>query len=314
MKQAYISYKPQKQTMVVIAAADEWLHQNYAETNAPSDLRGVYYELAYIQQLIEIDVGKSTKSYKRLIGIMSKARQAGLIDWDHIDDKMRPINNAYHWSSPAHALQDVICDYTINIWEGQRTMPEVWYEKATGEGTIRSVCEELGVPFLLCRGNTSQTAMRDAADRARQRFDDHGQRTKILHVGDLDVNGLDMTRDIRDRACKLYLHGREYFNVHRIALNSEQVLQYDLPLLFKEYSGDAGPEKMRKYCALTGLTMVDNKVQVCELSALGNLRMQEIIRTEVSAVISDPELMQELFDKQEADREALRDYAQRWDA
>jgi hypothetical protein len=57
--------------------------------------------------------------------------------------------------------------------------------------------------------------------------------------------------------------------------------------------------------------MVDNKVQVCELSALGNLRLQEIIRTQVSAVISDPELMQELFDKQEADREALRGFAGR---
>jgi hypothetical protein len=222
MKQAYRSYKPQKQTMVVIAAADEWLHQNYAETGAPSDLRGLYYELDYQQGVIEIDAGRSIKSYKRLIGTITKARQGGLIDWDHLDDKLRPVQNAVHWNSPANALAGLIADYDVDIWKGQTTIPEVWHEKATGEGVIRSVCLELGVPYLCCRGNNSQTAMRNAAVRARQRFNDHGQKTEILHVGDLDVNGLDMSRDIRDRAGKLYLHGCGYFNVNRIDHGRQQ--------------------------------------------------------------------------------------------
>jgi hypothetical protein len=311
MKQAYRSYKPQKQTMVVIAAADEWLHQNYMETDAPSDLRGLYYGLVNMQA-IQPDSGDSLTNYRSLIGMMTKARQAGLIDWNHIDDKMRTIRNAYHWDSPAQALQGLIDDYTINIWKGQHTFPEVWHEKATGEGVIKSICKQLGVPYLCCRGNNSQPAMRDAAERARERFLDQGQRTVILHAGDLDVNGLDMTRDIRDRAGNLYLHGNSYFGVRRIALNNEQVKQRELPMLLKFYKGKSGPERMRRYCVPTGLTMVGNKVPVCELSSIGNLELQNIIRDEVNDVISDPELMQELFDKQEADREALREFAQTW--
>ena len=49
--------------------------------------------------------------------------------------------------------------------------------------------------------------------------------TRILHFGDHDPSGIDMTRDIADR---LHLFGSEV-DVRRVALNMDQIDQYDPP-------------------------------------------------------------------------------------
>ncbi len=90
------------------------------------------------------------------------------------------------------------------------------------------ICEELDVPYFSCRGYTSQSEMWAAAQRllgyiwAKQR-----QHVTILHFGDHDPSGIDMTRDIRERL-SLFCGG-EGFAVRRIALNMDQVRQYDPP-------------------------------------------------------------------------------------
>jgi hypothetical protein len=56
------------------------------------------------------------------------------------------------------------------------------------------------------------------------------QRTVILHLGDHDPSGIDMTRDIRDRMnVFLHHHGRESIELRRIALNMDQVDKYGPP-------------------------------------------------------------------------------------
>jgi len=63
---------------------------------------------------------------------------------------------------------------------------------------------------------------------AAQRFIQHNEARRhcvILHLGDHDPSGLDMTRDIQER---LTLFGADV-HVNRIALNIDQVKQYKLP-------------------------------------------------------------------------------------
>jgi hypothetical protein len=52
------------------------------------------------------------------------------------------------------------------------------------------------------------------------------ERRVILHFGDHDPSGIDMTRDIGDR---LRLFGAKRVDVRRLALNMDQVEQYDPP-------------------------------------------------------------------------------------
>jgi hypothetical protein len=55
--------------------------------------------------------------------------------------------------------------------------------------------------------------------------EDAGKETVVLHLGDHDPSGVDMTRDIHDR---LRLFGSST-RVERIALNMDQVRRYDPP-------------------------------------------------------------------------------------
>jgi hypothetical protein len=53
-----------------------------------------------------------------------------------------------------------------------------------------------------------------------------GQDAVVLHLGDHDPSGLDMTRDLRDR---LSLYARQGVGVPRVALNMDQVEAFQPP-------------------------------------------------------------------------------------
>ena len=63
---------------------------------------------------------------------------------------------------------------------------------------IEPTCQALDVPFFSCRGYTSQSEMWAAAQRILGYILD-GKEVVILHLGDHDPSGIDMTRDIKDR-------------------------------------------------------------------------------------------------------------------
>ena len=63
-----------------------------------------------------------------------------------------------------------------------------------------------------------------AAERYRA-YEDAGQKVYVIHLGDHDPSGLDMTRDINDRI-ELFLGDAQ---INRIALNYDQVEQYGPP-------------------------------------------------------------------------------------
>jgi hypothetical protein len=100
----------------------------------------------------------------------------------------------------------------------------VWIEKDALVGVIENVCTRMDVPFFSCRGYTSQSEMWVAAQRLCE-WVDMGQQPVILHFGDHDPSGHDMSRDITDRL--------ELFGVKpefkRIALNYDQIEQYNPP-------------------------------------------------------------------------------------
>jgi len=102
----------------------------------------------------------------------------------------------------------------------------VWVEKDALVGVVESACRPLDVNFFSCRGYVSQTEMWLAAQRIarRQRHKDSPP-TVIIHLGDHDPSGKDMSRDIEDR---LNLFGA-FPIFHRIALNYDQIEQYGPP-------------------------------------------------------------------------------------
>lgn len=196
---------------VIIA---EYTAQGYQLT-----LRQLYY------QLVARDFIRNKQTeYKRLGSIVNDARLAGLVDWNAIEDRTRNLASLSRWDSPASIVESCAEQFHIDMWADQKFRPEVWIEKDALVGVIERVCQDLDVPFLSCRGYTSQSEMWTGAMRLKRTLAD-GQTPIIFHLGDHDPSGRDMTRDITDRL-ELFMGG---VKLQRLALNMDQVREYEPP-------------------------------------------------------------------------------------
>src|SRR5262249_10346260 len=138
-------------------------------------------------------IPNNVRSYKRLGSIINDARLAGLIDWSAIEDRTRNLHELPCWRTPAGIIRSCAQQYRTDLWAKQENRVEVWIEKEALAGVFERVCDELRVPFFSCRGYTSQSEMWVAGHRLK-RIIDAGQRPVILHFGDHDPSGMDMTR------------------------------------------------------------------------------------------------------------------------
>lgn len=200
---------------------EEYEKQGYSLT-----LRQLYY------QFVARDlIANTVQSYSRLGDIISDARMAGLIDWNMIEDRTRTLMSLPHWDSPGDVVGACAAQFRYDKWSTQAYRVEVWIEKEALAGVISRVCGRLDVPYLACRGYMSQSEMWSASQRYL-RYAKNEQPVLIVHLGDHDPSGIDMSRDIKDR---LALFGVDMKTIdaehdfNRIALNMDQVDQYKPP-------------------------------------------------------------------------------------
>lgn len=224
MEKAYETWNPTSQSMDMVRIAN-LICAEYQSAGYDLTLRQLYY------QFVARDLIPNTqRSYKNLGSIINRARMAGMLNWDYIVDRTRNVEINPHWVDASDIIQSSARQFKLDRWENQHYRVEVWIEKDALIGVIEGVCENLDVPYFSCRGYTSQSEMWGAAQRhlgyeAEHDADGISKDTVIIHLGDHDPSGIDMTRDIQER---LRTFGTAT-NVERIALNMNQVEQYDPP-------------------------------------------------------------------------------------
>lgn len=202
--------------------------ENYRKQGYDLTLRQLYY------QFVSKDlISNNVREYKNLGSIVNDGRMAGLIDWDAIVDRTRNVKKNSHWESPADILKSAASSFSVDKWATQKVRFEVWIEKDALIGVIEDTCKELDIPYFSCRGYTSQSEMWGAAMRYKKAILQK-QGIFILHLGDHDPSGMDMTRDVRDRISGFlgtHLMGdvSKIFKVFRLALHKEQVDDLNLP-------------------------------------------------------------------------------------
>jgi hypothetical protein len=214
----YVDRNFSAESLEVISQAEE-LCDDYAAQGYNLTLRQLYYQF-----VSRAWIPNSQQSYKRLGSIINDARLAGLIDWDHITDRTRNLESLAAWSSPSDIVAAVAAQYRTRRWADQPNYVEVWVEKEALADVVSRPAERWQVPYFSCRGYVSQSEMWGAAQRILN-AEKRGKRAIIIHLGDHDPSGIDMTRDIRDR---LEIFGTGV-RVRRIALTMDQVLQYEPP-------------------------------------------------------------------------------------
>lgn len=254
-------------------------------------LRQLYY------QFVARDlIANQQSEYKKLGDIINDGRLLGLIDWDRIVDRTRNLQKRSTWQTPAEIVKSAAHSFHVNYWEGQAYWPEVWIEKDALIGVIEGVCEELDVPYFSCRGYTSQSEMWGAAQRLTS-YVNHDQIPIIFHLGDHDPSGKDMTRDIIDR---LQLFVGTEIDVKRLALNMDQVEQYNPPPNPCKVTDTRATAYIREFGG-----------ESWELDALEPAVLAALIRNNVEALI-DFDVWQERVDTEESGKSLLTSTASRW--
>lgn len=192
----------------------------YREQGFELTLRQLYY------QFVSRDfIANNMREYKNLGDIINDARLAGLVDWDAIVDRTRNLQALPNWENPSDIIKACANQYRVDKWAEQQYRVECWIEKDALVGVIEGVCNDLDIDYFSCRGYTSQSEMWSAAMRLRG-YIKNAQVPLILHLGDHDPSGKDMTRDITDRLAEF---SGDEIEVKRLALNMNQVNQYNPP-------------------------------------------------------------------------------------
>lgn len=281
----------QPKTMKVIEQANAII-TDFQEMGYKLTLRQLYYQFVTRNWI----ANKQTE-YKRLGAIVDDARQAGLIDWGAIEDRTRFLRRLSTWSDPQQILSAVSDQYREDWWENQPYYPEVWIEKDALVGVIENVCNEYQVPYFACRGYASQSEMYEAAQRLK-RYARAGQQPIILHLGDHDPSGLDMTRDNEKR---LSTFARRPIKVKRLALNMAQIEEYNPP----PNPAKDTDSRFDGYAELYG----DSS---WELDALNPTVIEQTIRSEISDLIDSTRWF-EVQESEERNRGDLRMTSDHWD-
>jgi hypothetical protein len=172
----------------IVEVVDRYSRSGYVLT-----LRQLYYQLVSINAIRNDDV-----VYKKLSAILDDLRQAGIIDWDAIEDRGRRPQIPYYVEDVADALNDTIRHYRRDRQTGQKNHIEVWTEKDAISGILSRVTNKYHVHLVVNKGYSSNSAMYAAYKRFVAELKEDKD-VYILYFGDHDPSGLDMIRDIRER-------------------------------------------------------------------------------------------------------------------
>lgn len=233
-------------------------------------------------------IPNNERSYKNLGSLINDGRLAGLIDWYAIVDRTRNLRGNSHWDDPQSVIESAKYSYMLDRWEGQPNYVEVWVEKDALIGIVSQACKTLDVPHFSCRGYTSQSEMWVAA----QRFIRQGNRDSrtIIHLGDHDPSGIDMTRDIQER---LDMFGADV-HVKRVALTMEQINTYNPPPNPTKLTDARASGYIREYGH-----------ECWELDALEPKVITELINNEVTA-LADTSLFHEIERSENEDKDNIQ--------
>jgi len=312
-KTQYINKKVSAERQQVMEAANAICEQ-YAEQGLVLTLRQLYYQFV-ARGLIP----NQQREYNRLGDICGDARMLGIMDWEHLIDRTRNLASWKTYKGPEEALKELAEKYHRDMWAPQGQRIEVWVEKDAAIGVIEGVCSANSVPYFSCRGYVSMSEMHEAAQRLRWHIE-AGNQVTILHVGDHDPSGIDMTRDIEDRLRQfisrdwaglhmgLGAHTRGHirasmvrhmqgkapedrlitgapWRIKRIALNHDQVERYDPP----PNPAKKTDARYERYVAETGLD------ESWELDALEPSILQDLIGDEIDLIRDEPKWAEEEF-------------------
>lgn len=284
MKEAFVPWNPRGESLLRVSQAIEIVRE-YQAQDLKLTLRQLYY------QFVARDLIPNTpRSYQNLGVIIGKARMAGLIDWESIEDRGREPDVPQDFRDLKHLTDVALNAYKLDRWEGQEEYCELWVEKAALAGVLEPMARRYHVTLMVNKGYSSLSAMYESAKRILKEAE--GRYATIFYIGDHDPSGEDMVRDIQDR---LNMFSRtDVIVVKKIALTMDQIEEHNPP---------PNPTKLTDSRAKKYIR--EHGHESWEVDALDPATLQELISGAIEGVL-DLDMMEAVKDREKADRARLK--------
>lgn len=238
---------------------------DFMEQGFTLTVRQLYYQL-----VAGGHIGNSQLEYDNVVVLLTKARLAGMVDWDAIEDRTRDFISRPHWSSPREILKSVAKQYMEDKWMDQDVSPIVIVEKEALAGVFQKLLYDWDVPVLPARGYPSATVLRELA---RERMIGEHRDIHILHFGDHDPSGMDMSRDLEERL-QMFTHYNVKFSFKRCALTMDQVIEVNPPPYYAKESDSRAIAYREEYGD-----------DAWELDALSPAYLKDVIDEQLNALV-----------------------------
>lgn len=287
MKEAFGHWNPSAESRARVKQCeeiiDEYLAQGFRLT-----LRQLYYQ--FVSRAL---IPNTERSYKNLGTLVSKARVAGMIDWDAIEDRGRRPDVPLEFNDLEHRIESALYNYRLDRWEGQPHYCELWVEKAALAGVLEPLAREFHVTLMVNKGYSSQSAMYESAGRISRGCYGGERPGYVFYLGDHDPSGQDMVRDIQERLDR-YTHDALTLDVQCIALTTEQVDAFKPPPNPTKITDSRAKQYIRRHGH-----------ECWEVDALNPDTLQKLIRGAFDLIV-DTDAMDAVKDRESADKDRLR--------
>ena len=115
MKKKFIDHNFYAKTRDLLSECDA-ISTVFAKNGYTLTLRQLHYQLVSTNR-----IANTEKEYKNLGHIVTEGRLARILDWEHITDRVRLINQNTHWLDPEDIIQSV--SETDHRHMGRTTLP-----------------------------------------------------------------------------------------------------------------------------------------------------------------------------------------------
>jgi hypothetical protein len=169
------------------AAADVLARLPYAMT-----LRQLYYALVSSGAIT-----KNEAAYAKLKRGVRDLREDGSIPWEWLVDHTRSVFAPRTWDGIEDLLTDTAKLYRRDLMRQQDVAIQLWAESDSIGSVISQVADRYTIPTFIGRGYAARGYLWSAAKDAVAAHAG-GKSVVILHVGDFDPSGEDISRDVEE--------------------------------------------------------------------------------------------------------------------
>lgn len=244
----------------------------------PLTLRQIFYQL-----VARLHIQNTHSQYKALSRALAKARKEGLVPWEVIEDRTRPLYGTVGWDDQREYLESRLDEadelYKRRLMRGQPYYVELFVEKQALITPFARAGERYRLLVNMGRGYSSVTVLKRMADRLL-RAENQGYEPLVLAFSDLDPSGVDLVENLRRQFWDFGIEPE----VERVALTRSQVEANELP---------HDPKALKMTDARAGMFIQEYGRHAVELDALSPATLEGLVHEAV-----ERRLDQDLFERE----------------